>query len=238
MSEKTKGHGHVTPNADGFLARCGGPSICKVCKAELAALKAQQVGVPAAIRYTSDGELAECPCCGSLDVGGAHDTVNCYGCGLQITKPRPLQNAADAWNTRTVRAAPVVSAEQQGVALADSRIGRIYVAGPMTGFENYNFPAFNAQAEALRALGHHVENPADHGVIDGAEWDDYLRYDIGRLATCEAIFLLPGWAKSRGARLEVHIAEALGMTFIHHADAERAEGQAPAPSTTEGQGDE
>lgn len=42
MTEQLKGHGHVTPNADGFLARCGGPSICKVCKAELAALKAQE----------------------------------------------------------------------------------------------------------------------------------------------------------------------------------------------------
>lgn len=42
MTEQLKGHGHVTPNADGFLARCGGPSICKVCKAEIAALKAQE----------------------------------------------------------------------------------------------------------------------------------------------------------------------------------------------------
>jgi hypothetical protein len=48
MSEKAaviKGHGHVTPNADGYLARCGGPTICKVCKAELATLKAQPSGV-------------------------------------------------------------------------------------------------------------------------------------------------------------------------------------------------
>lgn len=28
------GHGHVTPNADGSLARCGGPAICKVCALE------------------------------------------------------------------------------------------------------------------------------------------------------------------------------------------------------------
>ena len=53
------------------------------------------------LRFTRDGALAECPCCGSLDVGGAHDTVNCYGCGLTITKERPLQNACDAWNKRT-----------------------------------------------------------------------------------------------------------------------------------------
>jgi len=51
-------------------------------------------------RRTDEGLLAECPLCGSLDIGGATDTVNCYGCGLQITKPRPLQNAMDAWNMR------------------------------------------------------------------------------------------------------------------------------------------
>jgi len=55
-------------------------------------------GVPK--RRTDDGNLAECPLCGSLDIGGAQDTVSCYGCGLQITKPRPLQNAIDAWNMR------------------------------------------------------------------------------------------------------------------------------------------
>lgn len=29
------GHGHVIPNADGRRARCGGPSICSECAAEL-----------------------------------------------------------------------------------------------------------------------------------------------------------------------------------------------------------
>lgn len=77
------------------------------------------------LRYTSDGELAECPCCGSLDVGGAHDTVNCYSCGLQITKPRPLQNAADAWNKRaTLKAQPsgVVLSERSLLSKAAAQI--------------------------------------------------------------------------------------------------------------------
>lgn len=30
------GHGHVTPNPDGSKARCGGPTICEVCRRELA----------------------------------------------------------------------------------------------------------------------------------------------------------------------------------------------------------
>lgn len=31
-----KKHGHVTPNEDGSLARCGGPGICSECSQELA----------------------------------------------------------------------------------------------------------------------------------------------------------------------------------------------------------
>ncbi len=33
MNENT-GHGHVRPRPDGVLARCGGPSICRVCALE------------------------------------------------------------------------------------------------------------------------------------------------------------------------------------------------------------
>ena len=32
------GHGHVTPNADGSRARCGGPGFCPQCNAEAGAL--------------------------------------------------------------------------------------------------------------------------------------------------------------------------------------------------------
>ena len=31
------GHGHVIPRPDGAKARCGGPALCSVCAAELAA---------------------------------------------------------------------------------------------------------------------------------------------------------------------------------------------------------
>ncbi|MDG9927461.1 MULTISPECIES: DUF4406 domain-containing protein [unclassified Pseudomonas] len=108
------------------------------------------------------------------------------------------------------------------ITLADERADRIYIAGPMTGYPDFNFPAFNAEAERLRGAGWHVENPAEHGHVDGAEWGDYLRYDIWRLATCEAIHLLPGWQKSKGAKLEVHIAKSLGMKIRYAHGAEPA----------------
>ncbi|MDH0640963.1 DUF4406 domain-containing protein, partial [Pseudomonas sp. GD03860] len=108
------------------------------------------------------------------------------------------------------------------VLLTKNRENRVYIAGPMTGLPGFNFPAFNTMAATMRAEGWHVENPAEHGHVEGAEWADYLRHDIGRMATCEAVMLLPGWSKSRGAQLELHIAEELGLRIM------LAEGAEPA----------
>lgn len=118
---------------------------------------------------------------------------------------------------------------QHIIELAKSRGKRLYIAGPMTGYPEFNFPAFNAAAATMRAEGWHVENPAEHGIVDGAEWGDYLRYDIGRLATCEAIMLLPGWSRSKGAGLEVTIARQLGMPIMLARGAEQAEQSHPEP---------
>nr|WP_258197601.1 DUF4406 domain-containing protein [Pseudomonas aeruginosa] len=94
-------------------------------------------------------------------------------------------------------------------------IQRIYLAGPMTGLPEHNFPAFHAEAARLRSLGYQVENPAEHGEIPGFEWADYLRLDLQKLLTCQAIALLPGWMDSKGARLEFTVATNLGMRALH-----------------------
>lgn len=104
------------------------------------------------------------------------------------------------------------------VTLAASRANRLYLAGPMTGFEDFNFPAFNAMAADLRAHGYIVENPAEHGVVEDADWADYLAYDLTRLGLCGMVAVLPGWENSKGARLEVHIARELGMPVVNAHD--------------------
>ena len=113
------------------------------------------------------------------------------------------------------RAAERISASvAPAVTLAAARTNRVYVAGPMTGIADFNYPAFNAVADQLRAKGYEVENPADHGIVEGAQWADYMAYDLTRLGLCGMIALLPDWEKSQGARLEVLIAEKLGMTVV------------------------
>jgi hypothetical protein len=91
---------------------------------------------------------------------------------------------------------------------------RVYLSGPMSGLPELNFPAFHAAAAKLRAQGFDVVNPAEINVEPGAPWSDCLRADIAQLVTCGAIALMPGWTKSRGARLEKHIADELGMRVI------------------------
>lgn len=93
----------------------------------------------------------------------------------------------------------------------------VYVSGPMTGYPDHNFPAFNEAAKGLLEDGYWVINPADGGVIDGWEWSDYLRQDIKDLMAADAIYMLPDWRFSRGARLEYTIAVELGMDVMGNA---------------------
>lgn len=89
---------------------------------------------------------------------------------------------------------------------------RLYVAGPMTGYKDHNFPAFDAAARKLRAAGFDVENPADTGLVEDWEWADYLRYDLPLLLKCDGVATLDRWHLSKGAQLEVHVALKLDMT--------------------------
>jgi len=101
----------------------------------------------------------------------------------------------------------------------------LYIAGPMTGYDDFNFPAFHAAAAFLRSLDFDVINPAEN--FDGDQslgWQTYLREAVKQVSESDGIVLLPGWKASKGARLERHIAIELGLevttldNFVRHAD--------------------
>ncbi|MGK2897240.1 MAG: DUF4406 domain-containing protein [Burkholderiaceae bacterium] len=91
---------------------------------------------------------------------------------------------------------------------------RVYLSGPMTGYPDLNFPAFNAEAARLRGLGFDVVNPVDVNVDPSASWHECLRKDLAALLTCDAIALLPGWERSKGAQLELHVAHRIDMEIV------------------------
>jgi hypothetical protein len=97
----------------------------------------------------------------------------------------------------------------------DAKTGRIvtvYIAGPMTGHPQHNYPAFAYVATVLRAKGVDARSPheIDSGSMDRT-WDWYMREALQMMLGCDEVVLLPGWRESKGATLEVHVAEALGM---------------------------
>ena len=91
---------------------------------------------------------------------------------------------------------------------------RIYLSGPMTGLPEYNYPAFNAEAARLRALGYTVENPAENPAPEREEWELYMRAALRQMLDCDAVAFLPGWQHSRGANVEIELAGHLGMDVI------------------------
>lgn len=84
----------------------------------------------------------------------------------------------------------------------------VYVAGPMTGLPDFNRPAFDAAQRDLEAAGHRVLNPARQPL--GLTWAEYMRRGLRDVLDVDAVVVLPGWEISRGARLEVEVAERLG----------------------------
>ena len=91
----------------------------------------------------------------------------------------------------------------------------LYVAGPMTGISEWNAPAFQKAQSSLMAQGWEVVTPLDLVPVDHPDqipaWEDCLRHDLQAVLLCDGVALLPGWEQSRGASLEVRVANTVGI---------------------------
>lgn len=87
----------------------------------------------------------------------------------------------------------------------------IYIAGPVTGYEDDNRPAFEEARGRIQELyGLSVAIPHDFVPV-GFSWPEAMRICIRRLTTASALVYLPDSQVSRGAKLEMKIARALGI---------------------------
>lgn len=122
--------------------------------------------------------------------------------------------------TGTLRHAPARSGKK-----------KVYIAGPMRGIKDFNFPAFHAAEEQLVLMGYETFNPARRDeTYHGAE---YFRSETGNETDIKApgftirealaadskyicenadmVVLLPGWENSKGAIAEVALARAMNL---------------------------
>ena len=108
---------------------------------------------------------------------------------------------------------------------------KVYIAGPMTGIPQFNYPHFSDVAKMLREEGFQVVSPAEmddpevraislaspdgnldtiesHGMTHG----QFLARDVELIADdgIEAVAVLNGWENSSGARHETFVA------FLNH----------------------
>lgn len=111
----------------------------------------------------------------------------------------------------------------------------VYLAGKMSGCEDYNFPAFHEAAQSLRDLGISVESPAEmedlNDYKDGVTPEQYrqlltrdlsLISGMGRIngRPVDAVVVLLGWEESPGAKAEVAFARALKIPVVSYPDLE------------------
>ena len=95
-----------------------------------------------------------------------------------------------------------------------------YLAGPMTGGPQSNFPLFDSVAKRLREQGFKIVTPSEldlphvreealaseTGTAHVSQWGEFLSRDVKVIADgVGGIIFLPGWLMSRGAKLEAFV---------------------------------
>ena len=88
---------------------------------------------------------------------------------------------------------------------------KVYISGPISKDDWYE--AHFAKAERyLKDMGYETVNPVSDGLAGkGVTYKEYIDSDLQLLAECDGIFMLRGWQRSNGARLEHAYAKTTGM---------------------------
>lgn len=88
---------------------------------------------------------------------------------------------------------------------------RLYVAGPVTGVEDLNRPAFEEARELLALKGYAPLLPHDIVRDPATPWREALRQTLRAMLGCHGVALMDGWQASKGACLERNVALALAI---------------------------
>lgn len=95
----------------------------------------------------------------------------------------------------------------------------VYISGAITGTTDYE-ERFAKTKNELEKKGFQVCNPVELEPLvklhsKNPHWADYMRTCIRFFSVCDSIYMLKGWQDSRGAKLEHHIAQELGMKIYY-----------------------
>ncbi len=104
----------------------------------------------------------------------------------------------------------------------------LYIAGPMRGIAEYNFPAFFEAENQLKSMGYKVLSPATQDVkegfkthtpestLTGEDYERWIKRDMDMVTKSDGICVLPGFEKSKGAQVEVAMARFLNKPVYEY----------------------
>lgn len=93
----------------------------------------------------------------------------------------------------------------------------VYLSGPMSGYKDHNFPAFDAAEAKLRSLGFtNILNPAEMSRKLGMGYPKsvYMRKDYESVLLSGALYVLDEWYHSTGACGEIIVARDIAIPII------------------------
>lgn len=109
---------------------------------------------------------------------------------------------------------------------------KLYLAGPMRGYKDFNFPLFHEATSVLRDRGYEVFSPAERDLAEGLDptsetgsFSDCPEFDLSQALLADLTFIcneadgivmLPGWEDSQGACAEYHTARCLGKSVYYY----------------------
>ena len=92
---------------------------------------------------------------------------------------------------------------------------KVYISGPITGTNDY-MERFSEAQKRIESRGHSVINPAlvNSNLPKDTTYDEYMSMSLTMLDMCDAIYLLNGFEKSKGALLEIDKARGKDLLIL------------------------
>jgi hypothetical protein len=92
---------------------------------------------------------------------------------------------------------------------------KIYISGAISGLDpEVVKQKFGEAEDRLQNQGWQTVNPLKNGLPAESTWEQHMGKDIELLLGCDAIAMLPGFSKSRGAKIELAVAREIGIEVI------------------------